>query len=69
MTTNISIEQNQLKQVIKEVILEVISENKQEFSTFVTDILEEIALSKAIEEGEETELVDRDSIFAILEKE
>lgn len=69
MTTNITIEKNQLKQVIKEVILEVILENKQDFSTFMTDILEDIALCKAMEEGEETELVNRDSIFAILEKE
>lgn len=69
MTTNISIEQNQLKQVIKEVLLEIISENKQEFSTLMTDILEDIALYKAMEEGEKIELVDRESIFAILEKE
>jgi hypothetical protein len=64
--TNISVETNQLKQTLKEVILELISENKEEFSSLITEIIEDIALSKAIEEGEKTELVDRQSIFRIL---
>jgi hypothetical protein len=67
--TNISVETNQLKQTLKEVILEIITENKEEFSNLITEIIEDIALSKAIEEGENTELVDRQSIFTILEQE
>lgn len=67
--TNLSLETNQLKETLKEVILELMSENKQEFSDLITEILEDIALSKAIKEGEETKLVDRESIFAILENE
>jgi len=66
--TNILIESNQLKQTLKEVILELISENKEELSDLIIEIIEDIALSKAIEEGEETELVDKESIFKILEQ-
>jgi hypothetical protein len=68
MSINISSEQNQLKAMVKEVILELITENKEEFSDLIIEIIEEITLAKAIKEGEETELVDRESIFAILEQ-
>jgi hypothetical protein len=64
--SNISLEENQLKQTLKQAILELFYENKEEFSALLTEIIEDIALSKAIEEGEETELTDRESIFAIL---
>jgi len=67
--TNISVETNQLKQTLKEAILEIITENKEEFYDLITEIIEDTVLSKAIEEGEKTELVERESIFAILEKE
>ncbi|MBL1211240.1 hypothetical protein [Geminocystis sp. GBBB08] len=66
--TNILIETNQLKQTLKEVVLELITENQEEFSDLIIEIIENIALSKAIEEGEETELVDNESIFKILEQ-
>lgn len=68
MSINILIEQSQLKAMVKEVILELITENKEEFSDLITEIVEDITLAKAIKEGEETELVDRESIFAILEQ-
>ncbi|MGI0479482.1 hypothetical protein ACN4EE_01695 [Geminocystis sp. CENA526] len=66
--TNLLLETNQLKKTLKEVILEILYENKQEFSDLIMEILEDIALSKAMEEGEKTELVDRESIFNILEE-
>jgi len=67
--SNLSLDQNQLKQTLKQAILELFYENKEEFSTLLTEIIEDIALAKAIEEGEETELIDRESIFAILNQE
>ena len=67
--SNLSLERNQLKQTLKELIIELFSENKEEFSALFTEIIEDIALSKAIEEGEKTELTDRETIFAILNQE
>jgi hypothetical protein len=67
--SNLSLEQNQLKQTLKEAIRELVYENKEEFSALLTEIIEDIALSKAIEEGEATELTDRETIFAILNQE
>ncbi|MBD2391987.1 hypothetical protein H6G47_14285 [Aphanizomenon flos-aquae FACHB-1416] len=67
--SNLSLERNQLKQTLKELIIELFSENKEEFSALFTEIIEDIPLSKAIEEGEKTELTDRETIFAILNQE
>lgn len=67
--SNLSLEQNQLKQTLKEAIIELFYENKDEFYALFTEIIEDIALSKAIEQGEETELTDRETIFAILNQE
>lgn len=67
--SNLSLEQNQLKQTLKEAIRELFDENKEEFSALLTEIIEDIALSKSIEEGEATELTDRETIFAILNQE
>jgi hypothetical protein len=67
--SNLSLERNQLKQTLKELIIELFSENKEEFSALFTEIIKDIALSKAIEEGEKTELTDRETILAILNQE
>ena len=56
---NISIEDDRLKQIIKQSMLELFDENREEFSNLLTEIIEDIALSKAIEEGEKTPLVER----------
>ncbi len=66
---NISVENDRLKQTIKQAMLELFQENKEEFSTLLAEIIEDIALSKAIVQGEETELVDKETVFSILDKE
>ncbi|MBF2057543.1 MAG: hypothetical protein IGQ45_10075 [Cyanobacterium sp. T60_A2020_053] len=65
---NISLENNQLKQTIKEIIIEVIRENKEELSDLIIDLMEENSLLKAIKEGENTELVEKESLMAILKQ-
>ncbi|MTJ46530.1 hypothetical protein [Dolichospermum sp. UHCC 0259] len=57
--SNLSLEHNQFKQTLKEVIIELFSENKEEFSALFTKIIEDIALSKAVEKRE---LTDRETI-------
>jgi hypothetical protein len=59
---------NQLKELLKVALVEVLQEQKDLFSDLVAEALEEIALAKAIEEGETTELVSREAIFKILEQ-
>ena len=57
--SNLSLENNQLKQTLKEAIIEIFSENKEEFSAILTEIIKDIALSKA---SEQRELTDRETI-------
>jgi hypothetical protein len=57
--SNPSLEHNQLKQNLKEAIIEIFSENKEEFSAILAEIIKDIALSKAFEQRE---LTDRETI-------
>lgn len=62
----ISLNQNQLKEILKTAIVEVLQENREEFSELLAEALEDIALQQAIAAGETTELVSREAIFRIL---
>ncbi|MBE9050527.1 hypothetical protein IQ243_08905 [Nostocales cyanobacterium LEGE 11386] len=57
----------QLKEILKSAIVELIRDNREEVSEFLTEIIEDIAMERAIAEGETTDLVSRDSIFQLLE--
>lgn len=56
----------QLKELIKAVIVEILQEQKELFTDILIEAMEEVALVKAIEEGETTEIVDRAVIFKLL---
>jgi dsDNA-binding SOS-regulon protein len=56
----------QLKSILKSAIVELIQENREEVFGFLAEITEDIAMERAIAEGETTELVSRDSIFQLL---
>ena len=57
---------NQLKELIKTAIIEILQEQKEVFTDIIVEAMEDIALVKAIEEGENTETVSREAIFKIL---
>jgi predicted HTH domain antitoxin len=57
---------SQLKELIKAAIVEILTEQKELFTDILIEAMEEIALVKAIEAGETTELVDRSVIFQLL---
>jgi hypothetical protein len=57
---------NQLKELLKTVIVEILQEQKEIFTDIIVEAIEDIALIKAIEEGENTETVSREAIFNIL---
>ncbi|MBF2063666.1 MAG: hypothetical protein IGS39_04435 [Calothrix sp. C42_A2020_038] len=64
--TEINLNKDQIKQLFKTALLEVIHEQKEVFSDLFAEIIEDIALEKAIKEGENTEPVSREAIFKIL---
>ena len=57
----------QLKEVIKAALVEVLQERQDLLYDAIERALEDIAFARAIEEGDRTELIERDEVFAILE--
>jgi hypothetical protein len=60
-------DENQLKEVFKQAFAELLQERKDLLYDVFSEVLEDIALVNAIKEGENTEIVDKDQVFQILE--
>ena len=65
--TEITLNSEHLKDILKSAIIELLQDNKEEFYNLFAEIFEDLAMEKAIAEGETTELVSREAIFEILE--
>ncbi len=61
-------DESRLRQILKEVLTEVLREQKDIFHDMIVKAIEDIALVNAIREGEGTETVSREEVFSILEK-
>ena len=62
-----AIDQDQLKTMIKTAMVEVLEERRDLLHDAVEDAFEDVAFARAIEEGESTELVQREEVFRLLE--
>ena len=62
-------DKNQLKEVFKQALAELLQERRDLLYDAFTEVLEDIALANAIKEGEETEIASRKQVFKILESE
>lgn len=59
-------ERNELKGLLKESLLEILEERRDLFYDLIAEVFEDMAMVKAIREGEHTPSVPREEIFAIL---
>jgi hypothetical protein len=66
--SELTLDQTQLKAIVKVALLELFQENRGAFTELVAEAIEEIALERAIVEGEATERVSRADIFNLLEQ-
>lgn len=57
-----------IKEIFKTAIVEVLEERKDLFSDLFREVTEDIALAKAIEEGEKSPEVPRSAVFDVLEQ-
>jgi hypothetical protein len=64
-----TIDTDLLKKTFKEAIAETLHEERGFLHDIIAEVIEEIALSEAIREGLNTELVERDAVFRLLEGE
>ena len=61
------IDDNKLKQLLKEALIEAIEDKRSLFYDLIVDAVEDIAMVRAIQEGENTETINKQEIFNILE--
>ena len=66
MTNSLSADDQKIKALFKEAIVEVMEENQELVSSLLVEALEDIGLSRAIEEGEKSESVSREEILKAL---
>ena len=58
-------DKNQLKEVFKQALAELLQERRDLLYDAFTEVFEDIALANAIKEGEETEIVSREQVFEL----
>lgn len=62
----VSLEEEKVRDLLKEILLELIEDRPELFHALVLEAIEDAGLSAAIREGESGELVDEVEIEAIL---
>ena len=62
-----SIDETKLKELLKSAVLEVLDERRDFVKQIIEEAMEEIALTRAINEGLTTETSTRDEVFSLLE--
>jgi hypothetical protein len=63
----ISVDEDRIKEIFKQAIIEVLQDRKELIYNLFTEVLEDFALVNAIKEGESTKSVSREDVFKILE--
>jgi len=61
------IDEGRLKEILKMALIEVFDERKSLFYELMTEAMEDMALVRAIKEGENTKSISRVEVFSILE--
>ena len=62
----LTVEEERMKNIFKQALLELLSEERDLLSELFSEVIEDVALSRAIQEGEETDTVTREEVFNIL---
>ncbi|HEY0020463.1 MAG TPA: hypothetical protein VGC13_29465 [Longimicrobium sp.] len=62
-----SLSETQLKDVLKAALIEVLEERSDLLRDVLAEVMEDVALVRAIQEGEPSEVVSRDEVFRALE--
>ena len=64
-----TIDEERLKDLLKSAVAEVLEEQRNLVREIVEEAMEDIALSRAIDQGRGSESASREEVFAILEGE
>ena len=66
---SISVEKEELKDIIKESVSEIFEQNRDLFANIIEEVIEEKLFLGALKGGESSELVSREAIFSALDDE
>ncbi len=65
----LSIDDDTTKEMLTEIMVEIIKTRKDLFYDLILEALEEISLANAIKEGRQDDFVSEEKIFALLDSE
>ena len=63
----ISIDDAKLKDLLKSAVAEVFEERREFVKEIIEEAMEDVALTRAIDEGTSTKAVSREEVFSILD--
>ncbi len=63
----LSLNDAKIKALLKEIMLEIITEKQELFYDIITEIIEDSGLANAIAEGRKNDFVSEETIFGLLE--
>ncbi|MDX2254788.1 MAG: hypothetical protein NW214_04665 [Pseudanabaenaceae cyanobacterium bins.39] len=61
------LEAQDLRPLLKELLREMFTQERDLLAELIYEVMEDVAMARAITEGKDSENVDRDEIFALLE--
>lgn len=67
MAMELTLNDERVKQLLRDVLVEMLRENREGFYELLLEAIEEIGLANAIKKGRKNKLVGEDKIMKILE--
>ena len=64
----VTLEQEELKPLLKDVVIELFFEKKEQFRDLFSEIVEDISMIEAIKEGMKSENIDKDELLKALDE-
>lgn len=61
------LEAQDLRPLLKELLREMFTQERDMLAELIYEVMEDVAMARAITEGKDSENVERDEIFALLE--
>ena len=61
------LEAQDLRPLLKELLREMFTQERDLLAELIYEVMEDVAMARAIAEGKDSENVERDEIFALLE--
>lgn len=63
----VSMDEERVKELLKQALMEVLQERKEMVYELLAEVIEDLALVNAIEEGKSTQTIQRAEVMEILE--